>query len=308
MKCIYQRANKFIFLLLVCSACSSQSIETTLSMSSPNPTNTPHQVKITPTLVEECRQHFFEVTNLADAAYQPENWGALNSTTTWHQIISQLIEAGEIFLNDCTDTDLVLLADQAKVVPSSFNCGEPSSFYHYTPVTQLIDVNYDGVDEIILHTQVARCYPTSGLKGIGAGGVSIIFFHNRQSKKWKGQVIWPIPSDSLPVILQHSPEPSIQMLNMRDSQNRTFMAISRVFQSSGSYVANELTVLRWEDDRYDIVLEDYLSLSCGQPTEYEFSEEGYILIPFAKEANPQCGEREAKMYVLENDKFVAKTP
>ena len=302
------KLNKFILLMLMCSACSSQSIGTLSSISSPAPANIPQQVETTSIAVEECRQHFIEVTNLTNVAYLPENWETLDLVKTWYEIISQLIKAGEIFLNDCSDSDLALLAKQAKVVPSSFHCGVPSSFYHYTPTTQLIDVNFDGVNEIILHTQIARCYATSGLEGSGTGGVSIIFFQNPQSKKWEGQIIWPIPSDSLLRTLQRHPEPTVQMLNIRDTQNRTYMAISRVYQSSGTYAGNELAVLRWEDSQHNIVLEDYLSFNCGQPTEYEFSEEGYILIPFAEEVNSRCGQREAKVYVLENDEFVAKTP
>jgi|GEM_PF-2149800 len=315
MKKVFRALVSLIFLIFVCTACASFPLENTDSTSTPDTTKIRNEVKATVTRIWECRGPFVEVTNLTADASKSENWDKLNTDPggVWSSIVSQLVRAGEAFLKNCAGSDLEQLSKWAMIVPPSFTCGR-SRFYHYIPTTQRIDVNNDGTDEIILHTQVAFCAPTSRIEGVGSGGISLIFFQNQQSGDWKGQIIWPVKyfvdkgSGELEDALWYHPEPQIQMLNMRDSQGRTFMAISRFFFGSGINAANELTVLRWDKEEYEIVLQDYLLASCKQPTEWEFRQDGAIVIPFAEKANEKCEQREAKMYVLENDEIIAKEP
>ena len=306
----------FILVFLIGTACASVPFDSLEGTSTPDLTAKRREEAIaTSTRIWECRGPFVEVTNLTEEVYDFDKWEKIQADPSgyWLAIVAQLIRAGEAFLQNCAGSDLEQLSKWAQVVPLAYRCGR-SSFYHYLPTTQRIDVNQDGSDEIILHTQIAYCAPTSRVEGLGSGGISLIFFQDQQSGEWTGQVIWPIQyfvdrsADDLGIAFWYHPEPRIQMLNMRDSQGRTFMAVFQLFSGSGLDTANELTVLRWEEEAYDIVLQDRLLASCQQPTEWEFREDGAILIPFAEKVNDRCEQRDAKLYVLENDEIVATEP
>ena len=53
---------------------------------------------------------------------------------------------------------------------------------HYSPTTQLIDIDGNGVNELILHAQPFNCNGNSG-------GLSIVFFRDDVIGEWEGQII-----------------------------------------------------------------------------------------------------------------------
>jgi hypothetical protein len=228
-------------------------------------------------------------------------------------IADALLEAGEMFLNNCTDPDLPLVAQTERLAElAQFSQVIPLSkeyCYHYSPTTQLIDVDSNGVDELILHAQPFNC-AGSEMVG-GSGGLSIIFFRDDVIERWKGQVIWPVPyfvneedkDRAANYVWQYHPEPNVQMLDIVDSKGRTFMAISGSYYAA-SWSMNMVTVLRWEDNQKQLVLETGLNDLCGQPDEFEIGKD-YIFLPGA-EATDRCEERAAQRYVFEDDEFVIK--
>lgn len=223
-------------------------------------------------------------------------------------IADALIEASEFFLNNCTDHDLPLaaqterlaeLAQYSQVIPLSKEyCS------HYSPKTQLINVDGNSVDELILHAQPFNCNGDSG-------GLSIIFFRDDVIGKWKGQIIWPIPyfvseedkDRAANYVWQYHPEPDVQMLDIVDSKGRTFMAVSGSYNAA-SWSMNMVTVFRWDGDQKQIFLETGLNDLCRQPYEFEVGKD-YIFLPGA-EATDECEARKSERYVFQDDEFVIR--
>lgn len=164
-------------------------------------------------------------------------------------IAEKLVQAGAYFLNSCTEPDMPLSSQQAsvaeltqfaQVIPVSPDCG-----LQYTPTTALTDLDRDGTDELVLHTQAIRCDLTNFQ---GSGGVSIIFHKDTQTATWKGTLIWPcFDGCTSSGSWTQSPQPLIQVLPVRDSENRSFILVVGDYlggDNSGRYI----NVWRWEHD------------------------------------------------------------
>jgi hypothetical protein len=194
------------------------------------------------------------------------------------------------------------LTQFAQVIPASPNCG-----IRYAPTTQLVDVDQNGSDELVLHTQAIRCDLTSFH---GAGGVSIVFRKDDQTAAWKGTLIWPCfekCASSGP--WTQSPQPLVQVLPQHDSKSRSFMLVVGDYLG-GDHSGKYINVWRWEHDGTpEIVLQIRLDDWCGASNskEWQLTQEGGILIPEAP-ATSRCGKRDAVMYKLNGDKFEATSP
>lgn len=221
------------------------------------------------------------------------------------KVIEAVVQAVAEYLNHCTDPDRPL-ADQpelldelirtAEEIPGSQTCEWGA--YYYTPTVQLLDLNNDGADELVLHTQPFFC------KWDGLGGISIVY-HLDQAR-WRGTVIWPCTEDYGCPFHDFSarPEPLIQQLALRDSQGRAFMLVAGLYEGGDSQTSF-LSVWRWENNGPHHVLDILLNNWCGIPIEWEVKKEGYILIPAAEETY-RCPAEPARVYRLQGDEFVVE--
>ncbi len=252
---------------------------------------------------KQCRSRFQEVTELTKPPISDEELVV---------IVDKAVEASEYFLNNCTNSELLLseqperLAELRRLgqfVPPSVTCAA-----RYTPTTLLMDLDQDGSDELVLHTQAVRCdhSPFNNLQG--AGGLSAVFDLNTQTDEWHGTLIWPCSNDSCPwrSAWVQSPQPEVTPLDIRDSQGRAFMLVAGRYYGA-DHTGAILTIWRWEHSAHEIALEVRLSDWCGTPNQWEISDDGYLLIPGAEETS-RCEARDPVVYVLQEDEFVARRP
>jgi hypothetical protein len=227
-------------------------------------------------------------------------------------IAFKVVEAGECFLSSYINPDLPLLAQSerlaelrqlAQVVPPSFDCA-----VRYAPTTQLIDLDSNGTDELVLHTQAIRCDHNALFGLYGAGGLSIVFRFSEQTESWRGTIIWPCTKDSCPWsgAWVQSPQPEVEQLAIQNAQGQAFMLVAGGYYGA-DHIGNILTIWRWEGDALKMAFELELSNWCGTPNEWRITERGTILIP-GTEATDRCDGREAVEYVLHGDEFVAVSP
>ena len=124
-------------------------------------------------------------------------------STDWENIVRRVVGTSEFYLNNCTDPDLPL-SEQAEAVEElaalskiespvatldvGGDFGEVELSSDFAPNTEFIDLNGDGTDELILHTQVP--YFSQATVYQIRGGLSIAFFDSEDG--WQGQVIAPI--------------------------------------------------------------------------------------------------------------------
>jgi hypothetical protein len=252
---------------------------------------------------QECIQPFQETIDLTMSEI---------ANTDSKAIALKVVQAGEHFLNSCINPDLPLstqseqleeLRQLAQVVPPSFNCAA-----RYTPTTQLVDLNNDGTDELVLHTQAIRCDIYSLFDLLGGGGLSIVYALNKQTENWSGTLIWPCTKDDCPWTRAwtQSPQPLISPLKI-EGQNQAFILVSGDYVG-GDHTGRYLIVWHWKN-KPEIALEIRLDDWCSYPEwdKWEITQEGHILIP-AAEATYRCQAREAEMYVWQDDEFVNVQP
>ena len=227
-------------------------------------------------------------------------------------IALKVVEAGECFLNNCINPALPLstqsdclaeLKHLAQVVPQSFDCA-----FRYTPTTHLVDVDSDGREELVLHTQAIRCDHNAQFGLHGAGGLSILFRFSEQTDGWRGTLIWPCTKDRCHWFdaWVQSPQPEVRQVIIQDTQKRAFMLVSGGYYGA-DHTGNVLTIWRWEGDTPTPTFELEMSDWCGSPREWKITERGTILIA-ETEANDRCEGKEAVEYVLQGDEFVAVSP
>jgi hypothetical protein len=300
--------------------------------------------------LQACAAPFAEVKAETEAmiaktveAYQPPQPGELMllgwNPDDWETIVAQLVDAGEQFLNACAEAGAPL-ADQAtqlasfsQVIPAmQFTIPGNGDFFPldmqltqvYTPSVQLLDIDQDGNDEVILHTQVAYFDGEQILFGV-RGGVSIAYFATDDG--WHGQVIWPVPhyvpqSENTLVFapffeedfaqqanwsaadaLIYDAGPQVQLLNLRDDAGGTYMALSHRLRNPLTDV-RELAVLRWQDRQPEIALRISLNDWCVTAN-WEIEADGSIFIPELPEPFPHCtGSFAARTFTLEDGKLV----
>lgn len=252
---------------------------------------------------QQCQLAFQEVITLTETATKNEDSII---------IVDKVIYAGEYFLNNCIKSDLPLsiqseqlaeLSQLAQVVPSSFSCA-----IRYTPTYQLVDLNNDKTDELILHLQAIRCDINASFGFFGGGGLSIVFHQDEQTQNWKGTLIWPCSKGNCPWTgaWTQSPQPLVQALDISDSQDQSFMLVAGGYVGA-DHTGIDLTIWHWDGSGPEIVSEIHLSDWCGTPNEWEITKEGFILIS-GNEATNRCQAREAILYVLKGDEWVAETP
>ncbi|MCP4542979.1 MAG: hypothetical protein GY832_38165 [Chloroflexi bacterium] len=221
-------------------------------------------------------------------------------------LFPQVVKAGEAFLNNCTDSKLPIssqtqrleeLGQLARLIRSN----PPPNCLIYDPTVQPVDLSADGVDELILHTQMLRCG--------GWGGVSTVYIWDSETETWQGTLVWPSPyNDYARFGMPGSVEPLVRTLDVSSANDQKFVLVAG--NSGGAdHTAKLLTVWQWKDNVLETVFEVRLSDWCAYPEwdKWEITDNGHILV-HAAEATTRCEAREAAMYVWENDQFVSRTP
>ena len=272
----------------------------------------------------------------------------------WEGIADQMVAAGALFLDACTDLDsplaeqperLTRLAELSRVIPQ-MEFTFPVEFVDdglwemklqqvYTPTTQLLDIDKDGSDELILHTQLAY-FSEETLYGV-LGGLSIAYV--RGPDGWQGHVIWPVPhyvdrqpgsypafaGPQLPMWFEgqdyfeaqageqagkmwhYYPVPDVQVIDAPDSPNGPYLAVSGALYGPPSDVS-EMTILRWSEQEPEVAMRLAWLGWCGAPP-WEIGEDGRIYL-LATPDFPEhgCSAVQGRVFTLgESDTFTACT-
>jgi hypothetical protein len=259
----------------------------------------------------------------------------------WDEIVYRVVFASETFLNYCAIVNqpleeqpeiLNLLAVQSMMqspiesldVGSDF--GDITLSSRFTPTTELIDLNGDGTDELILHTQVPF-FSEDTVYQI-RGGLSIAFFFSMDG--WQGQVIAPISyfvtetwqevptytmTETHPLYAQTAPEalvyfsaPNVQVLDVEDTR-LTFVTL---YSATATGEAKELAVLIWEDRAPSVELRVAFDDWCypGSSLDWQIGEDGSVFVPSngGEEGSPlHCGRTPEVLFQWVGGEYVSQT-
>lgn len=264
-----------------------------------------------------------------------EDGAILWESSDWDTIVYRVVFSAESFLNTCTDANepleerpelLELLAAQSFMQPPIESLdvgGDVVLSSNFTPTTELIDLNGDGVDELILHTQVP--YFSQDTVYQIRGGLSIAFFLGEDG--WQGQVIAPVSqfvtdgtaetptyamtenntlgAQTAPEALIYFPQPDVQVLDVEDTR-LTFITL---YSATGTGEAKELAVLSWEDRTPTVELRVAFDDWCypGSSLNWEIREDGSVFIPSngGEEGSPlHCGRTPETLFQWVDGEYV----
>ncbi|MBK8019926.1 MAG: hypothetical protein IPK19_00550 [Chloroflexi bacterium] len=255
----------------------------------------------------------------------------------WVNIVRRLVGASEFLLNHCAIAGQPLAEQQelrdvlaeASLLPApieSIDLGLDSPLplrSDFTPSTALVDLNGDGTDELLLHTQVP--YFSDATVYQIRGGLSIAFFMTAEG--WQGQVIAPVTefvTDQTPErltyamtenhllsvaephqALGYAPEPEVTVLDVEGGP-LTFVTQVR---STGAGEAKELAVLSWEDRfpavELRVAFDDWCS--PGATLNWEIREDGSVFVPSngGEEGSPlHCGRTTEVLFQWQDGEYV----
>jgi hypothetical protein len=262
---------------------------------------------------------------------QVENGVIPWSSTDWEELVLRVVASSEFYLNNCANTETPLdeqqdavddLAAQSQILPPVESVDVGGDFgavpltTDFKPSTQFMDLNGDGVDELILHTQVPY-FSDATVYGI-RGGLSIAFFLTEDG--WQGQVIAPVTefvttqdgphltyAQTEPNTLSVSspeqalnllPGPQVEVIEAQDGTPLTFVTESFTTPTGE---AKELGVITWDGRIPSVVLRVSLDDWCypGQPLAWEIGPDGSVFVPSNgnEEGSPlHCGRTPEARY------------
>lgn len=252
----------------------------------------------------------FAAAVIETAAANVEDGVIAWDSADWENIVRREVGSGEFYLNNCTDPGLPLvdqpdavaqLADMSLIRPPitaldvGGDFGEVPLQSDFTPVTQFIDLNGDGADELLLHTQVP--YFSQETVYQVRGGLSIAFFYGEDG--WQGQVIAPIsafvtdqtgphvsfimgPEDRLSVdeayqALNIFPAPQVDVVQAGDSR----LTAITLHTTTGAGEAKELAILTWDGRIPSVHLRVAFDDWCnpGRSLDWDIREDGSVFVP-----------------------------
>lgn len=235
-------------------------------------------------------------------------------TTDWENIVRRVVGTSEFYLNNCIDADTPL-AEQSDAVETfaqasllhipveSVDIGgdfaDMQLVSNFSPSTQWLDLNGDGTDELILHTQVP--YFSEKTVYMIRGGLSIAFFHT-ETDGWQGQVIAPVTAfvtdeeggdhvsyaqtadntldaPTAAEALRIIPAPDVQVITVAGS-DQPLTAITSHFVT-GTGEAKELDILSWDGRIPAVELRIAFDEWCypGAALDWEIREDGSVFVP-----------------------------
>ena len=245
-------------------------------------------------------------------------------STDWEQLVRQEVMAGEFYLDHCTAPEIPLaeqpdaaadLAAQSQILPPVASVDVGGDFADlplttdFAPTTQLLDLDGDGTDDLILHTQVPY-FSAETVYGI-RGGLSIAFFLTEDG--YQGQVIAPVTEfvtmqdgphltyaqtdpnalsvDTADQALNVVPAPEVSVQVAEDGTPLTFITLQHPTPAGE---AKELTVLSWDDRIPNVELRVWFDDWCspGHALDWTIYADASVDIPSngGEEGSPlHCG-------------------
>ena len=262
-------------------------------------------------------------------------------STDWENIVRRVVGTSEFYLNNCTDPDLPL-SEQAETVEEfaalskiespvatldvGGDFGEVELSSDFAPTTEFIDLNGDGTDELILHTQVP--YFSHATVYQIRGGLSIAFFDSEDG--WQGQVIAPITEfvtdeggdhvsfamvDDTSLIvnepheaLVYLPEARVEVFPVEDEDGPLTAVALRLPTGTGE--AQELNMLIWDGRIPSVELRIEINDWCypGQPLNWEIEADGSVFVPGngGEEGSPlHCGRIPDLVFDWHEGRYIA---
>jgi hypothetical protein len=262
-------------------------------------------------------------------------------TTDWENIVRRVVGTSEYYLNNCVDADAPL-ADQPEAVEAFAQASllsipveavdiggdfaDVPLVSDFTPSTQWLDLNGDGMDELILHTQV----PYFSDKTVYAirGGLSIAFFHT-ETDGWQGQVIAPVTSfvtdeaggdhvsyaqtsdntlseATAAEALRLIPAPDVQVISIPGTDQPLTAITSRFATALGE--AKELDILSWNGRIPSVELRVAFDDWCypGAALDWEIRDDGSVFVPSngnEEGTGLHCGRTPEALYTWDGDHY-----
>lgn len=219
-------------------------------------------------------------------------------------VIPQLIQVSEMYLNECVDSDIPLSEQDAALSNMSYlaqmlappdKIASDCDCAPYCPQVLPAELDSDGTEELVLNTSLICAQQ---------GALSIVYDLNENTGTWHGTLVWPASASEFGP--PRTRDPLIRLLEIRGANEHFVLVVGDVCLASSS--ARFIRIWRWVENNLEAALEIRLSNWCGLgQLAWEITEDGYILIP-AVEANHRCEARQAVVYFLQGDKFVAGQP
>lgn len=255
----------------------------------------------------------------------------------WGNLVRRVVGASEFYLNNCTDLEQPLaeqpeaiaqLAELSQIKPPvesvdvGGDFGEAALITNFEATTEFLDLDGDGMDEMVLHSQIPY-FSTRTAYAI-RGGLSIAFFFGEDN--WQGQVIAPVSSfvtdDSMerltyahtenhllnstsPEVLSYFPAPDVQVLDVEGGP-LTFITL---YYATGTGEAKELAVLTWDERAPYVELRVVFDDWCypGRALDWEILDDGSVLVPSNgnEEGSPlHCGRTNEVLFQWQDGEYM----
>lgn len=260
--------------------------------------------------------------------------------TDWENVVRRMVASGEFYLNNCTDSERTL-ADQPEEIAefaalsmleppvATLNVGgdfgEVALAGDFSPEAVLLDLNGDGVEELVLHTQVP--YFSQATVYQVRGALSIAFFLSDDG--WQGQVIAPVTSfmtdetgdhvsfsmvedstlsvDTASDALMYFPAPAVDVLDVEGAQAP--LTLITLFAATGTGEAKELTIVSWDGRIPSVELRVAFDDWCypGRALDWEIRADGSVFVPSNgnEEGSPlHCGRTPEALFQWDGERYV----
>ena len=261
-------------------------------------------------------------------------------STDWDNILHRVVGTSEFYLNNCIDQSLAeypevvaRFAEISQIQPPLASVdiggdfGDLPLVTAFEPSTQWVDLNGDGMDELVLHTQLP--YFSEKTVYMIQGGLSIAFFDSEDG--WQGQVIAPVTSfvttqdgdhvsyamtddNTLSVkeshqTLRYFPAPTVEVFFAGEDQ--TPLTAITLHTLTGTGEAKELNVLSWDGRIPSVELRVAFDDWCypGGTLDWQILEDGSVFIPSnGGEAGSQlhCGRTPEGLFVWQGGDYVVR--
>lgn len=262
-------------------------------------------------------------------------------TTDWENIVRRMVGSSEFYLNNCTEADqplsdqpdalwqlkdLSVLQSPVSTLDLGGDFGEVALSSEFVPQTELIDLNGDGADELVLHTQVPYFSHETAYQF--RGGLSIAFFYGDDG--WQGQVIAPVTrfvtdesgdhvsfamvedntlsAETASEALRYFPAPGIELILADDG---TLLTAITLVTTTGTGEARELNILTWDGRFPSVELRVAFDDWCypGSTLDWEIRADGSVFVPSngGEEGSPlHCGRTSEVLFAWEGSRYVSR--
>lgn len=258
----------------------------------------------------------------------------------WDNMVRRVVGVSEFYLNNCIDQPL---ADQTEAVAQfselsriqpplasvdiGGDFGDVELVSGFEPNAEWIDLNGDGVSELVLHTQIP--YFSEKTAYMIQGGLSIAFFDSEDG--WQGQVIAPVTSfvttqdgdhvsyamtdtNTLSVqeshqALRYFPAPAVEVFFA--GEDRTPLTAITLHTLTGAGEAKELNIMSWNGRIPSVELRVAFDDWCypGDMLEWQILDDGSVFIPSnggEEGSQLHCGRTPEGLFIWQGDNYVVR--